>query len=267
MSRYRCALYVFCLNHSVPRSIRRAGHHAEHRASRRSSAVYLKDSCTKCDVFADFMCRSHFLVAFLFVGTDFNCFLKSIRRSIPMTVAVKLTSTRRCMTCSFFVTFFMYLSRERSGCERRGHCAAQWEVRRDSSAFPSALHSWSYFGSHSARAHSNFEFYGWNQLWMCDDYILLPVEGARGPPASGYLGREARWKESPRNVGMNGLWNINYYRGAHSGQIRSCMRINLAPNCTSAPLYRQQKNRAVLFFSWSRSTQWTARISLVIKFV
>lgn len=56
------------------------------------------------------MCRSHFLVAFLFVGTDFNCFLKSIRRSIPMTVAVKLTSTRRCMTCSFFVTFFISLS-------------------------------------------------------------------------------------------------------------------------------------------------------------
>lgn len=90
---------------------------------------YIEETRALCDVFADFMCRSHFLVAFLFVGTDFNCFLKSIRRSIPMTLAVKLTSTRRCMTCSFFVTFFISLSRERSGCVRRGHCAAHRVLR------------------------------------------------------------------------------------------------------------------------------------------
>lgn len=71
------------------------------------------------------MCRSHFLVAFLFVGTDFNCFLKSIRRSIPMTVAVKLTSTRRCMTCSFFVTFFYaFIKREIWRCAPRSLCRA-----------------------------------------------------------------------------------------------------------------------------------------------
>lgn len=104
MSRYRCALSVFCENHSVLRTICQPACTAV--LQRRLS----KDSCTERDVFADSMCRSHFLVAFLFVGTDFNCFLKSIRRSIPMTVAVKLTSTRRCMTCSFFVTFFISLS-------------------------------------------------------------------------------------------------------------------------------------------------------------
>lgn len=97
----------------------------EHREADLTESKYLKDSFTKRDVFVDFMCRSHFLVAFVFVGTDFNCFLKSIRRSIPMTVAVKLTSTRRCMTCSFFVAFFVFIKRERSGCMRRGHCAAQ----------------------------------------------------------------------------------------------------------------------------------------------
>lgn len=121
MSRYRCALYFF-----LSKSFSSENYSALWLVHRRLRVeAHLRDSCTDRDVFADFMCRSHFLVAFVFVGTDFNCFLKSIRRSIPMTVAVKLTSTRRCMTCSFFVTFFMSLSRERSGCVRRGHCAAQ----------------------------------------------------------------------------------------------------------------------------------------------
>lgn len=58
------------------------------------------------------ICRLHFSIV-VFVGTDFNCFLKSIRRSIPMTVAVKLTSTRRCMTCSFFrEVFYLFIERE-----------------------------------------------------------------------------------------------------------------------------------------------------------
>lgn len=113
-------------------------------------------------VFDNFMCRSHFLVQFR--GHWFNCFLKSIRRSIPMTVAVKLTSTRRCMTCSFFRGVFCVLSRERSGCMRRGHCAAQWEVVRNPRAFSNAPHSWSYFVFHSQSTHSNFEFNGWNQF-------------------------------------------------------------------------------------------------------
>lgn len=94
----------------------------EHRAAA-VSANNLKDSLTMRDVFDNFMCRWQFSAPF-FVGTNFNCFLKSIRRSIPMTVAVKLTSTRRCMTCSFFGGFFVFIE-ERSGRMRRGHCAAR----------------------------------------------------------------------------------------------------------------------------------------------
>lgn len=83
-----------------------------------------------------------------FVSTDFNCFLKSIRRSIPMTVSVKLTSTRRCMTCSFLVGFFVfYQERDLAICA--AVIVRQWEARRDPLVFPNAPLSWSYFGFHS----------------------------------------------------------------------------------------------------------------------
>lgn len=83
--------------------------------------------CTKRDVPVDFMCRALFGRPALY----FNCFLKSIRHSIPMTVSVKSTSTRRCMTCSFFVGFFVFIERE------------IWRIRRSlcrwEAAFPNTL--------------------------------------------------------------------------------------------------------------------------------
>lgn len=114
------------------------------------------------------MCRSHFLVAFVFVGTDFNCFLNSIRRSIPMTVAVKLTSTRRCMTCSFFVGFFVFIEREICLYARRSLCGAVRGSRRPAvlSNAPLVI----LFRHPFTGTHSNFEFYGWNQLRMCDEW-------------------------------------------------------------------------------------------------
>lgn len=183
------------------------------------------------------MCRSHFLVAFVFVGTDFNCFLNSIRRSIPMTVAVKLTSTRRCMTCSFFVGFFVFIEREIC-LYARGHCGA---VRGFA-----AQHSWSYFGLHSRGTHSNFEFNGWNQLRMCDEWRgRLLVINASNIRVKGNAG-----------MGLDGLWNINN-AGAHSGHHACIIR-------QSAPLYRQQKNRASLFLMVT-AQQWADTSHLLLN--
>lgn len=90
---------------------------------------------------------SHFFIV-RSMSTDFNCFLKSIRRSIPMTVSVKLTSTRRCMTCSFLVGFFVfYQERDLAICV--AVIVRQWEARRDPLVSPNAPLSWSYFGFHS----------------------------------------------------------------------------------------------------------------------
>lgn len=92
------------------------------------------------------MCRWHFSVV-LFMCTDFNCFLKSIRRSIPTTGAVKSTSTRRFMTCNFSLRFLRLSQRE------------IWPVavicRREPTIRLNAHGSWSYLCSHSRDAHSN----------------------------------------------------------------------------------------------------------------
>lgn len=112
---------------------------------------------------------SHFLVVLGFVSTDFNCFLKSIRRSIPMTVAVKLTSTRRCMTCSFFVAFFVfYQERDLAVCAAvivlRGERFAATRVfeRATRDIISVSIHN----------THSNFEFYGLNQFGRVTRTVL-----------------------------------------------------------------------------------------------
>lgn len=231
---------LFCQNHWFGEVLL----DREGRASQRSIAQeYSETFVHKADVFANFMYQSHFLVAFIFVGTDFNCFLKSIRRSIPMTVAVKLTRTRRCMTCSFFVTFF-YVYRERD----LAVCAAvivllseRFDETRQRFRTHSA-HSWSYFGSHSANIHSNNEFYGRNQLLLCDDYILLPVAGVRGP------GRPVRgFGERSRCGGMNGLWNINYCRGRSQRVVTIMYTHQSFSQLYVGTSLSVTKNRALLF--------------------
>lgn len=185
-----------------------------------------------------------------------------------MTVAVKLTSTRRCMTCSFFVTFFMSLSRERSCCVRRGHCASVRSLR-DSSAFPNALHSWSYFGSDSARAHSNFEFNGLESIM--DVWRLHIATGGGGEQTRGARdsGQRARRRgERSRRV----MWGWMDYgiliitAALTAGRYdHACASILL--RILRRHLFIGNKKIEQCFFLMVTAHNERARISLVIKFV